>query len=261
MNNEILNVNNLYYEVDKQVIFRDFNLSVHQGEIVSIIGANKCGKSTLIKLLSGFYPTENMVTVNKITLNEKSREGFLKKVGRIDNNRSKDSRVVRDYINSEIKKKDSAYFDYLVELFSINHILNKNISTLSEDDFIRVEFCKNLMKRPNVLFIDYTNLHMSNSLRTQLHAIYKVLSKEKIAIVFVTNEPSDLLVSDTTYVIHKGVIALSGETKEVLKQDSFLLKLGIELPFEVDLSLKLSMYGLVDKIYYDIEELVNVLWK
>lgn len=261
MNNEVLNVSNLYYEIDKQVIFQDFCMSVKQGEIVSIIGANKCGKSTLIRLLSGFYLTENMVTVNKITLNKKSKDGFLKKVGRIDACKSKDSILVRDYIYLDVKKKDNAYFDYLVDLFAIKPYLNKNISGLSQDDFIRVEFCKNLMKKPNVLFIDYTNLYMSNALRTQLHAIYKVLVKEKIAIVFVTNEPSDLLVSDTTYVIHKGVIALSGETKEVLKQDSFLLKLGIELPFEVDLSLKLSMYGLVDKIYYDIEELVNVLWK
>ncbi len=261
MNNEILNVNHLYYEVDKQVIFRDFNLSVHQGEIVSIIGANKCGKSTLIKLLGGFYLTENMITVNNITLNEKSKEGFLKKVGFVYKDSSDSKEKVKDYIDSGLKKKDSNFYNKIIAMLGIKSLFDKRLDELNTDDFVLVDMCKNLVKKPNVLFIDYTNLSISKAVKIQINNLYRLLAKEDIAIVFATNDSSDILISDTTYVIHKGVIALSGKTKEVLKEDSLLLKLGIELPFEVDLSLKLGMYGLIDDIYYDVDELVNKLWK
>ena len=40
-----------------------------------------------------------------------------------------------------------------------------------------------------------------------------------------------------------------------------LLKLGIELPFMVDLSLKLMFYEIVDNMYLKEEDLVNSLWK
>ena len=261
MNNEILNVKNLYYEIDKQVIFRDFNLSVSQGEIVSIIGANKCGKSTLIKLLSGFYPTENMITVNNITLNQKSKDGFLKKVGLVCKDFSDEELFVKDYIQLDMKKKDALFYNKIVEMLSIKPLLDEKVNALSTDHFILVEMCKNLVKKPNILFIDYTNIKMSNAIKIKISNLYKLLTKEGIAIVFATNDSSDVLVSDTTYVLHKGMIALSGATKEVLKQDGLLLKLGVELPFEVDLSLKLGMYDLIDGIYYDIDELVDKLWK
>lgn len=261
MNDNILVANNLNFSIDKQPIIQDFNLSIKHGEIVSIIGANKCGKSTLIKLLSGFYFTENMITVNNITLNQKSKDGFFKKVGLVCKDFSDEVINVKDYIQSDMKKKDDLFYNKIVDMFSVKPLLDEKVNALSTDHFILVEMCKNLVKKPNILFIDYTNMRMSHAIKIKISNLYKLLTKEGIAIVFATNNSSDALLSDTTYVLHKGVIALSGTTKEVLKQDGLLLKLGVELPFEVDLSLKLGMYGLIDGIYYDIDELVDKLWK
>lgn len=262
MNDYVFIANNLCFSQNGESIFENFNISIKHGEIVSIIGANKCGKSTLIKLLSGFYPTEDKIAVNNIVLNAKSKEGFYKKIGLVCNEDNRNSRVlVGDYISSEVKKKNNTFYHKIIEMFGIQDLLKQRVNTLYLDDFIRVEICKNLVKKPSILFIDYTNIHMSQALKKQIGVLYELLSKEDIAIVFATNDPSDALVADTTYVIHKGVIALAGKTKDVFRQDSLLLKLGIELPFEVDLSLKLGMYGLLDDIYYDIDEMVNQLWK
>lgn len=261
MDNNVLVTNNLCFSAGKQILFQNFNISIKHGEIVSIIGANKCGKSTLIKLLSGFLETENMVTVNNITLNEKSKDGFSKKVGLICQNSSTFEGKVKEYITLDVKKKDTSFYNKIIDILSIKPLLDENVYMLDTDDFVLVEMCRNLLKKPSVLFIDYTNTIMSNALKTHISSLYELLTKEDIAIVFATNDASDILISDTTYVLHKGMIALAGPTKEVVKQDSLLLKLGVELPFEVDLSLKLGMYDLVDDIYYDIDELVDKLWK
>ncbi len=261
MNDNVLVANQLCFSIGKTCIFQNFNLTIKQREIVSIIGANKCGKSTLIKLLSGFYYTENQITVSNISLNEKTKDGFFKKVGLVCTNYSEIHDKVKDYIESDIKKKDSSFYNEVMEMCAIKSLLQKRVDQLNCDDFVLVELCKNLVKKPNVLFIDYTNLCISEKLKKQIEGFYSFIKQEGIAIVFATNNASDILLSDTTYVLHKGVIALSGKTNEVLKQDRLLLNFGIELPFEVDLSLKLGMYNLIDDLYYDMDKLVEKLWK
>ena len=51
------------------------------------------------------------------------------------------------------------------------------------------------------------------------------------------------------------------ENNVVVKEDTLLNRLGISLPFMVDLSLKLEFYELIDHVEMDINRLVNDLWK
>ena len=46
-----------------------------------------------------------------------------------------------------------------------------------------------------------------------------------------------------------------------MKNVTMINRLGIEIPFIVDLSSKLKLYGLIDDIYFDEETLVNDIWK
>ena len=54
---------------------------------------------------------------------------------------------------------------------------------------------------------------------------------------------------------------MEGNTIEVFQNEQALKRIGITLPFMVELSLLLKDYNLVDKIYLDKESLVQYLWK
>ena len=54
---------------------------------------------------------------------------------------------------------------------------------------------------------------------------------------------------------------IEGNTQAVLEEERIIKKLGFNLPFIVELSSGLKYYNIVDKIYYDLESLVNYLWK
>ena len=47
----------------------------------------------------------------------------------------------------------------------------------------------------------------------------------------------------------------------IILNDNELSKIGIEIPLMIDLSRKLEFYGLIDKIYYDRDKVVDALWK
>ena len=55
-------------------------------------------------------------------------------------------------------------------------------------------------------------------------------------------------------------IEKEGSVEEILKQDSYLTKIGLSIPIVVELSLKLMSYDLLDKIYFNMEELESSLW-
>ena len=54
---------------------------------------------------------------------------------------------------------------------------------------------------------------------------------------------------------------LDGVPLKVMEYDKILNRLGIELPFEIELSEKLKLYGLIDNLIPDVEKLVDTLWE
>ena len=62
-------------------------------------------------------------------------------------------------------------------------------------------------------------------------------------------------------ILNGGNVAIEGKTMQVLKEEKLLKRLGIGLPFYIDVSLQLNLYNLIDKIYLNKEELADALWK
>ena len=80
-------------------------------------------------------------------------------------------------------------------------------------------------------------------------------------IINYTTEIEETLFLDYITVIYDNKVIMEGLKEQVLQEEKILKKLGFHLPFIVELSNGLKYYGLVDKIYFKNEELVNALWK
>ena len=64
MEQEILKIENLYFDYSDTSVLRDVNFTLHKGDFLGIIGANGAGKSTLIKIILKILPYNK----GKITL-------------------------------------------------------------------------------------------------------------------------------------------------------------------------------------------------
>ncbi len=90
--------------------------------------------------------------------------------------------------------------------------------------------------------------------------LFKYLKDNNKIIINYTTNIEETLYFDYIIVIHDNKIIMEGPKKALLKEEKILKKLGFNLPFIVELSIGLKYYGLIDKIYYDNESLVNKLW-
>jgi len=98
--------------------------------------------------------------------------------------------------------------------------------------------------------------------RKKIYSILNDLNQnKKITIINVTHDMDELKYGDDIILIDNGNLILKGPKEEVLLEEKEFNKLNLELPFMVSLSIKLKYYGLIDHLIFDMNEMVNEIWK
>jgi energy-coupling factor transport system ATP-binding protein len=260
--NNIISINNLnYYYNDKQ-IFDNLTLSIEEGTWVTIAGSNGCGKTTLVKILSGIIKVRdinyyNIKSIKKDIgiLFENPRESFI-----MDTVRDEIYLSLNSLNLSKLKIEEK--IEDISDLLNIEELMDKDPKTLSGGELQRVALASVLIYSPKILILDDA-LSMINV--RDKYSIIKVIKRYKkdnnMTVINFTDDLEESFGSNRLVVLDKGKIILDGKPKEVMENDTMLNRMGVEIPFIVDLSSKLKLYGLIEDTYFDDEKLVNDIWK
>ena len=267
----ILNVKNLSYKVDNKTIIDDINLSIEQKSLNAVLSSNNSCKTTLIKLLSGISIKETgKISVNNIDLNKTNFKKYIVNISTILSDI--ENGFVCDTVEEEIKnplynlkylKKDiNRQYNYIIDLLKIKSISNKKIKDLNYYEKIKVLLAASIVHKPKVLFIDDLLRFLNKNEKKEIIALLKTIIEDlNIAILFTTSNLSDVEGIDNIIVLKEGKIIMNDSFDNIILNDNELSKIGIEIPLMIDLSRKLEFYGLIDKIYYDRDKVVDALWK
>ncbi len=145
-----------------------------------------------------------------------------------------DVSIISTNLNKALLNKYSDYF-----LVSDNYNINE------------------LLTKDKVIF--FNALNRLNDI--EIKNLFNTLKEHNIAYINITNNIEEVLFTNYLIVYDKENILIEGSTLDVLKEEKLLKRIGLELPFMVELSLLLKDYELVNKIYLDKESLVSDLWK
>ena len=89
----------------------------------------------------------------------------------------------------------------------------------------------------------------------------KQQNEREITVVITTIHLEESLLADYLYIIGNKSVALEGQPIEVLQNDNKINKLGLSLPFMIDLSVKLKDYDLIKEVEIDKNRMIEKLWK
>jgi len=129
---------------------------------------------------------------------------------------------------------------------------------LTTIDEIKLNILKSLISnKDTIVFYDILN-YIDNKTKSQ---VIKELKEKEKQIINYTTEIEETLLLDYLMVIHENKIIMEGSTQDILKEEKIIKKLGFNLPLIVELSNGLKYYNVINKTYFDIESLVDVLWK
>ena len=90
--------------------------------------------------------------------------------------------------------------------------------------------------------------------------ILELLNKQNIHYINVTSNVEDALFGDYVIVYDEDIKVLEGNMEIVLKNEKILKKLGFGVPFVVDLAIQLMYYDILDRVYFDVDNLLEALW-
>ena len=118
-----------------------------------------------------------------------------------------------------------------------------------------------LLNKPKLLLLDNIDKYFTKKEINNLFNFFKMY-KEKygLTLLITTINLEISLYTDFIYIIDQGKIALNGTPFNVLQKDNTINKIGLSLPFMIDLSVKLRDYELVDELETDIDRMIDKLW-
>ncbi|MEG1506172.1 MAG: hypothetical protein RR478_01600 [Bacilli bacterium] len=112
-------------------------------------------------------------------------------------------------------------------------------------------------KNKTIVFNDVLRRFSSD----EKESIIELLAVRKINFINITSDMEELLLSDYVIVFNNDELVLEGKVKDVLKEEKILKRIGFSLPFIVDLSTQLKLYGVISEVSYNEREFVSELWK
>ena len=167
------------------------------------------------------------------------------------------------YINNNCvvitKNRTATNYDIPEDLYALFHEEElKNKKDLTDFDELKLKILSCLNSNNEVFVFMNVLTYLDNDFKERLIRYLKLGNRR---IINYTNEIEETLLLDYLVVIHEEEIIMEGKKEQVLQEDKILKKLGLNLPFVVELSNGLKYYGLVNKTYFNNKELVNDLWK
>jgi energy-coupling factor transporter ATP-binding protein EcfA2 len=242
---------NFFYK-DKAII-KDLNLNIKKNEFVTICGPTASGKTTLLKLMVGLLKSNNSIKLDNEILNDINLNNVRKKIGVVLKDSFTFDTILEEMqmILNNLGIYNYDYIDELSKLFNVEKLLNKRFEELDEIEKKLISIVMALVHKPEILILDIELNDLNN--------IIKKLKSLNITIINFTKDLSEAFYSDRLVILNKEIL-LNGDPKKVLEKEKIIMKIGLEIPFIVDLSIKLKLYGVVDKIYFNKKELVDAIW-
>jgi len=268
---KLLCVDNLSIDYGDNILADDISFSVENESMCAILCPNSCGKTSIIKTLSGVIPHScGKIFLDNMLLCKRNFKKYIINMGVVFDDL--EMQFLTDKVIDELKfplinlcyKKNEIdnRIDLVSRVLKINDILDKEIIKLSNYEMIRVLVASSIVHMPKILFLDDIFKRINEKEKKELFNIFHNIIKEfQISILFTTSFVEDVIDLENIVVVADKKTVFTGSFDEIILQDNELTKLGFKIPMMIDLSRKLQFYDLIDGIYYDVDKVVDRLWK
>ncbi len=220
---------------------RGVNLTINQGEYISILGHNGSGKSTLAKHLNALLlPTAGDVWVKEWNTRETIHHRAIRTtVGMVF--QTPDNQIVATIVEEDVAfgpenlgmargEMRTRVMWSLEQVDMLNH-RHRPPHQLSGGQKQRVAIAGVLAMQPQVLVLDESTAMLDPLGRDEVLAVARRLNREQgVTVVAITHFMREAVDADRILVMEDGQIALEGTPRELFRQDDRLRALQLDVP-------------------------------
>ena len=257
------------YDGDNKVI-DDISFSVPKGSFVSVLGHNGSGKSTLAKLIVGLLEkNEGKIYFDDEEVTKSNIQNFQSKVSLIFQN--PDNQFIGSTVEDDIAfGLENRCFPHdqmqaEVERFadSVNMLdhLKKEPINLSGGQKQRIALAGALILRPEILILDEATSMLDPKGKSTVRKVIDRIHKEnkELTIISITHDIDEALLSDKVLILNKGKLVKEGKPQDILRDESALLEVKLDMPFVYKIEKELKEIG-INSNAETIDQLVEDIW-
>lgn len=225
----MLNVENIQLKYSNVPVIHDVSFHVEKGEIVSLIGGNGNGKSTVLKGLSGILsPVSGRITfegqdITKMDAHRIVNLGMslVPEGRRLFPNLSVHKNLLLGAYLTKSKPEIETRLDYVNNIFPIlKDRIKQKANTLSGGEQQMLAIGRGLMSKPKLLLLDEPSWGIAPKLVDKIFEVIGEIRKDGVTILLVAQDVQEALdICDRAYVIQTGRIVMEGTGKELLSSD------------------------------------------
>jgi len=213
-------VSNLKKSYGKFQALKGISFKIRKGEIFGLLGPNGAGKSTAINILADLL-TKDSGRIRilgkeprdvKEKMNVATAYSWMNGILKVHENLRIFARLY-NIPNAEER------IDYLIDLFGLTELRNKKAYTLSSGEATRLNICKGLINKPDVLLLDECTVGLDPEVAAKTRRIIKNLQKKESTTILFTSHimhEVEQLCNRIAFLSH-GKILKIGTTKSIKK--------------------------------------------
>lgn len=218
----MLELKNIKKSYDGVTVLKNIDLTISDGEIVSILGPSGCGKTTLLNLILGLTDADSGKIIfdgQDITNVPMEKRGF--------------NIVFQDYalfpnlnvmqnITYGLKNTPNIStqeeINELIELLGLKPHLNKKIDQLSGGQKQRVALARTMVMKPKILLLDEPLSALDGVIKESIKEKIKQIARDyHLTTIIVTHDPEEALtLSDKVLIVNDGSISQYGAPEEII---------------------------------------------
>ena len=246
---ELKNVN-FEYSKNKKVL-KDVSFKINKGEMVSIVGRNGAGKSTISRLICGFYrPTSGEILFEGNNLKSSTIKEIAEKIGLVMQNPNQmiSKTMIFDEVAlglqirgiSEDETKRRVY--EALQICGLYEFRNWPISALSFGQKKRVTIASILVLNPELIILDEPTAGQDFKHYTEIMEFLKELNKKGVTIVMITHDMHLMLeYTDRSIVLSDGEKIAEDKAFRILTDNEVIERANLKETSLYQLALKANL--------------------
>lgn len=231
----MLNLENVSAGYNDKTIINNISIKVENNKNLCILGPNGCGKTTLIKAISGLIPSTGKIMIDNQDVTKMKREEIAKKIAVM----SQISSIYFSYTVYETvllgrylymknnyfsgpSKEDKDCVNKCLQAVGLKNYSHRQINSLSGGQLQRVYLARTLAQEPHIILLDEPTNHLDLKHQTELIEFLKEWSKLDNHIVIGVLHDINLAMSfaDDILILSNGNIVSYGKSNLSLTRET-----------------------------------------
>jgi iron complex transport system ATP-binding protein len=223
-------------------IFEDASFSVQKGEIISILGPNGCGKTTMLKCIDGLYQlSKGDICIGGKSLDMLQRSDIGKTIGYVAQKQDLTfpftvlemvvmGRAPHLGVFDSPSDEDFDIAKRIIEDLGLSHLAERPFPNLSGGQAQLVLIARALCAEPEVLLLDEPTSHLDfKNQRVILKVLDRLCNEKGIAVIMATHFPDHALA-----ISSKAILMGFGKTTRIGDTASIITENNLRDMFEID---------------------------